>query len=197
MKIQKELNETKETLQKAIQSTLERGECVNGRIRTDGARGYLKVGANCIPNSRRETRQPCRKVRQLERLKQNVLHPSEEAELVLRGHVNYWAAEAYELDGFARSICAASGWVKQRLFSPLETLRTFRLIAFELDVTFSSDRWVVQVSKILRVPPMRGRAPCLSLATHQPDVSRCADSRSNDIENGLFYGSIAVLCTRD
>jgi hypothetical protein len=31
MKIQKELNETKETLQKAIQSTLERGECCKRR----------------------------------------------------------------------------------------------------------------------------------------------------------------------
>jgi hypothetical protein len=127
MKIQKELNETKETLQKAIQSTLERGECANGRMRTYGARGHFEVEANCISNYRRETRQPCRKVRQLERFKQDVLHPSEEAELVLRGHVNYWAAEAYELNGFARSICAASGWVKQRLFSPQETLRTLRL----------------------------------------------------------------------
>jgi hypothetical protein len=127
MKIQKELNETKETLQKAIQSTLERGECANGRIGTNGARRNLESEANGESYFRRETRQPCRKVRQLERFEQDVLHSSEEAELVLRGHVNYGAAGAYELNGFARSICAASGWVEQRLFSPQETLKTFQL----------------------------------------------------------------------
>jgi hypothetical protein len=62
MKIQKELNETKETLQKAIQSTLERGECANGRIGTNGARRNLESEANGESYFRRETRQPCRKV---------------------------------------------------------------------------------------------------------------------------------------
>jgi hypothetical protein len=131
MKIQKELNETKETLQKAIQSTLERGECANGRIGTNGARRNLESEANGESYFRRETRQPCRKVRQLKRFEQDVLHSSEEAELVLRGHVNYGAAGAYELNGFARSICAASGWVEQRVVfttGNIENFSTWSLI---------------------------------------------------------------------
>jgi hypothetical protein len=63
-----------------------------------------KWNANPILNLRREARQPCRKVRQLERIEQDVLHTGKEAELVLRCHVNAWVVEAYELNGFARSI---------------------------------------------------------------------------------------------
>jgi hypothetical protein len=125
MKIQRELNETKETLQKAIQSTLERGEYAECRSGGDGAGIHCEREAD---DYRRETRQPRREVGQLERVEQDVLHPGEEAELMLRGHVAFEAAEAYELNGFAWSICAASGWVKWRLFSPQETLRTFDLI---------------------------------------------------------------------
>lgn len=123
MKIQRELNETKETLQKAIQSTLERGECAiscKGTVTAHTGRGRDADGAF---NSRREARQPRRKVRQLERVEQDVLYPGEEAELVLRCHVNSWTAEAYELNGFTRSICAASGWVKQRVIATQEVLR--------------------------------------------------------------------------
>jgi synaptobrevin family protein YKT6 len=126
MKIQRELNETKETLQKAIQSTLERGEYNRVGSRTAAAHLFRGRNADPILDFRREARQSCRKVRQLERVEQDVLHTGKEAELVLRCHVNAKAVEAYELDGFARSICAAFGWVEQRLFSPQETLRTFR-----------------------------------------------------------------------
>ena len=39
--------------------------------------------------NRRETRQPCRKVGQPERFEQDVLHPGEEAELLLYRHVKF------------------------------------------------------------------------------------------------------------
>lgn len=105
--------------------------------------------ANPILNFRREARQPRRKVRQLERIEQDVLHTGKEAELVLRCHVNAWVVEAYELDGFARSICAAFGWVKQRLFSPQETLRTFRLCTFALGVMISFVDLLVRLLRVL------------------------------------------------
>lgn len=127
MKIQRELNETKETLQKAIQSTLERGECTISCKGADTAHTSQERKANGNINFRREARQPRRKVRQLERIKQDVLYPGEEAELMLRCHVNSWTAEAYELNGFAGSICAASGWVTQRLIATQEILKTSRL----------------------------------------------------------------------
>lgn len=125
MKIQRELNETKETLQKAIQSTLERGEYTFSCRRATIAHMGCGRKTNGALNPRREARQPRCKVRQPERVEQDVLYPGEEAELVLRCHVNSWTAEAYELNGFARSICAASGWVKQRIIATQEIIESF------------------------------------------------------------------------
>lgn len=72
MKIQRELNETKETLQKAIQSTLERGEykccCCSRKTRWLACNFLRAERLTVILTSRREARQPCRKVRQLERV---------------------------------------------------------------------------------------------------------------------------------
>lgn len=117
MKIQRELNDTKETLQKAIQSTLERGEYGRKHISVHSVDTCERRSDN-MTFERREARQPCRKVGQLERVKQDVLHTGEEAELVLRRHVDFGNAVAYELDGFAGSICAASGcWVKAAVYS--------------------------------------------------------------------------------
>lgn len=131
MKIQKELNETKETLQKAIQSTLERGECTKSRIEAGDIRTYCEQEANgTFPISRRETRQPRRKVRQPERVEQDVLHPGKEAELVLRGHVNSWTAsegiriERILLGAFARR----PGGLSSGYFHQQETLRTFAIL---------------------------------------------------------------------
>lgn len=62
MKIQKELNETKETLQKAIQSTLERGKHCESGTTAAALSTKQEHPANDTVNYRREARQPCCKV---------------------------------------------------------------------------------------------------------------------------------------
>ena len=111
MKIQKELNETKETLQKAIQSTLERGKHCGSGTKAGCLFVQKEHQANDTATYRRETRQPCRKVGQLERFEQDVLHPGKEAELVLCCHVDSGTAEASGTNWtvLLGSICAASG----------------------------------------------------------------------------------------
>lgn len=143
MKIQRELNDTKETLQKAIQSTLERGECGRIGISADGGYTFYERRSDITPFHRREARQPCRKVGQPERIKQNVLHTGEEAELVLRRHVDYGNAVAYELDGWAGSICAASGcWVTAAVYSHYREIpRSLRL-----DLRMTCDAFIAKVS---------------------------------------------------
>ena len=146
MKIQRELNETKETLQKAIQSTLERGEYKLSCTRAYSMHTGHERKANHNLTSRREARQPCRKVRQPERVKQDVLYPGEEAELVLRCHVNSWIAEAYELNGSARSICAASGWVKQRLIATQEVIESLCALCHNSSNVFLRRRYAERLA---------------------------------------------------
>lgn len=106
MKIQKELDETKIVLHKTIESVLERGAC-----KTKLGYGILKLQKDvltCVGTHRREDRLARREIRWAERAEQDVLHPSQEAELLLCGHVSS-AATRYDA-AFAWSLGVGLGW---------------------------------------------------------------------------------------